>query len=258
MNVKPLIQPLGDGTVILYDRITGWVTSPKYRTPAPPEPLAEKPQPAKGQQKAKADQAADSKIDQKKPAAVPEPELDKRAPLKRVGLLLGGAYVLFVSDYTTYATAAAALGWVLAAYMVGAPDKPPSEAAQDVPAAAPKTPRDAIVQWLIEVIGDRPGVHFAELYPRMRELPGMEKYDDAALRGALNTLGITVTRTFTIGKAKGLSGVRLADLTTPLPSQEKSPLSTGEDAGETTRSTPEERPESGPSSAEEPVREKAL
>ncbi|MGW0545532.1 hypothetical protein ACWD0D_35380, partial [Streptomyces griseoincarnatus] len=128
MNLKPLqplIQPLGDGSVILYDRITTWITSPKYRTPQQPEPAAEKPQTAKGQPK-KDGQAPDTKGEPKKPAE-PEQVLDKRAPLKRVGLLLGCAYVTAVSDYTTYATAAATLGWVAAAYMVGTPDEPPND-----------------------------------------------------------------------------------------------------------------------------------
>ncbi|MEU2797444.1 hypothetical protein [Streptomyces sp. NPDC007117] len=253
MNLKflqPLVQPLGDGSVILYDRITTWVSSPKYRTPEQPEPPAEKPPAVKGQHK-KGDQAPDTKADQKKPAlaAEPEPVLDKRAPLKRVGMLLGGAYVTAVSDYTTYATAAAALGWVAAAYMVGTPAETP----QDTPAAAPETPRDAIVRWLTETIGDRPGIHLYELYPKMLALPGMQAHDEPALREALVSLDIPITRAFTIGDVKGRSGVRLADLTAPLPSREEQPLSKGEDAGETAPSTPEERPESAPSSTEEPA-----
>ncbi|WP_097982267.1 hypothetical protein [Streptomyces sp. f150] len=259
MNLKPLqplIQPLGDGSVILYDRITTWVSSPKYRTPEQPEPAADKPQPTKGQPK-KGDQAPDPKGEQKKPAADPEPVLDKRAPLKRVGLLLGCAYVTAVSDYTTYATAAAALGWVVAAYMVGTPDEPSTKAAQEAPTATPETPREAIIRWLTESIGDRPGIHLYELYPKMLALPGMKGHDEAALREALTTLDIPITRAFTIGDIKGRSGVRLADLTAPLPSREERPLSKGEDAGETARSTPEEQPESTPSSAEEPVREEA-
>ncbi|WP_405431138.1 hypothetical protein [Streptomyces anulatus] len=256
--LKPLIQPLGDGSVILYDRITTWISSPKYRTPEQPEPPAEKQQPAKGQQK-KGDQAAEAKGEPKKPAPVeePHPVLDKRAPLKRVGLLIGCAYVTAVSDYTTYATAASALGWIVAAYMVGTPDETPAKAVPNTPHAAPETPRDAIVQWLTEAIGDRPGIHLYELYPKMLALPGMQAHDEAALREALTALDIPITRAFTIGDIRGRSGVRLADLTAPLPSREEQPLSTGEDAGETACSTPEEQAESAPSSAEEPARQEA-
>lgn len=222
--LKPLIQPLGDGSVILYDRITTWISSPKYRTPEQPEPPAERQQPAKGQQK-KGDQAADGKGEQKKPAPAeePKPVLDKRAPLKRVGLLLGCAYVTAVSDYTTYATATAALGWVVAAYMVGTPDETPAKAEPGTPFAAPASPRDAIVQWLTETIGDRPGIHLYELYPRMLALPGMEKHDEAALREALTTLDIPITRAFTIGDIRGRSGVRLTDLAAPSPLRKTSP-----------------------------------
>ncbi|MFC8704704.1 hypothetical protein ACFUIV_21255 [Streptomyces anulatus] len=253
LPLKPLIQPLGDGSVILYDRITTWVSSPKYRTPEQPEPPAEKQQLAKGQPK-KGDQAP-ANGDQKKPAPTeePKPVLDKRAPLKRVGLLLGCAYVTAVSDYTTYATATAALGWVVAAYMVGTPDEAPAKAEPGTPNPAPTSPRDAIVQWLTETIGDRPGIHLYELYPTMRLLPGMGHHDDTALREALTTLGIPITRAFTIGDVRGRSGVRLADLTAPLPSREGQPLSIEKDAGESACSAREEERESAPSSAEEPA-----
>ncbi|XQE79530.1 hypothetical protein ACN24L_12435 [Streptomyces microflavus] len=85
----------------------------------------------------------------------------------------------------------------------------------------------------------------------------MKGHDEAALREALVALDIPITRAFTIGDIKGRSGVRLADLTAPLPSREEHPLSKGEDAGETACSAPEERPESAPSSGEEPARQGA-
>lgn len=224
MNLKPfqpLIQPLGDGSVFLYDRITTWVSSPKYRTPEQPEPPAEKPQPAKGQQK-KGDQAPDTKGEPKTPAE-PEPVLDKRPPLKRVGLLLGCAYVTAVSDYTIYATAAAALGWVVAAYMVGTPDEPPTKAAHGAPAAAPEIPRDAIVQWLTEAIGDRPGIHLYELYPKMLALPGMQAHDEPTLREALVALDIPITRAFTIGDVRVRSGSAWPTWSLPSPLGKSTP-----------------------------------
>ncbi|MEU9494563.1 hypothetical protein AB0D73_22720 [Streptomyces sp. NPDC048215] len=241
--LQPLIQPLGDGSAILYDRITTWITSPKYRD----APVVEAP-PSKEADKAKGGKDK-PKVDA--PAEQPEPVLDKRAPLKRVGLVLGGAYIVASTDYTTYATAAAALGWVVAAYMVGTPDEPPAKAPQNTPAPTSETPRGAIVEWLTDAIGDRPGIHLYELYPLMLALPGMEKHDEAALREALVTLDIPITRAFTIGDVRGRSGVRLADLTAPLPSREEQPLSKGEDAGETACSTPEEEVKRALSSAEE-------
>ncbi|WP_371612889.1 hypothetical protein [Streptomyces clavifer] len=245
LPLKPLIEPLGDGSGILYDRITAWIAAPKYReAPAAEEaPAKEGDKPKDGKGKPEAEKA--------KPA--PEPQLDKRAPLKRVGTLLGGAYVIALTDYTTYAVAAGTVGWVIAAYMVSTPDKPPAKALAGPAPEQPDTPRTLIVHWLTDAIGARPGIHLYELYPRMRALPGMEKHDDAALREALVALDIPITRAFTIGDIRGRSGVRLADLTAPLPAREESPPSSAEDAGETTCSAPEERAESGPSSAEEPA-----
>ena len=245
--LKPLIQPLGDGSVILYDRITDWVTSPKYREVPEEAQAKDSDKPKDGKAKPKNETAAADKPKGEAQAEKTKKVLDKRAPMKRVGLLLGGAYVIASTDYTTYATAAAALGWVVAAYMLA----PPRKQAIELAPATPETPRDAIVQWLTDIIGDRPGIHLRELYPRMRALPGMEKHDDPALRGALKALNITITRAFTIGDDKGLSGIRLADLAPPLPSREEQPLSKVKDAGETTCSTPEERQESDPSPAEE-------
>ncbi|MFE2021319.1 hypothetical protein ACFW9O_25055 [Streptomyces sp. NPDC059499] len=243
MSLKPLIRPLGDGSMVLYDRIISWVTAPKYREAPAPEPAkaGKKPKGRKGSEE---------------PTEPPEPELDRRAPLKRVGLLLGGTYVVTSTDYTTYAAAAASIGWVVAAYMVSTPETPADVSTGSAP-EHPRSPRDAITGWLATAIGDRPGIHLYELYPRMRALPGMEGHDDTALREALVALDIPITRAFTIGDIRGRSGVRLADLTAPLPALGDPPLSSGEDAGETTCSTPEDRPESALSSVEEPTREVA-
>ncbi|MFE2019870.1 hypothetical protein ACFW9O_17725 [Streptomyces sp. NPDC059499] len=245
MNLKPLVRPLGDGSMVLYDRIIGWVTAPKYREIPAPE------QPVKAGKKYKG-----GKGDEEPAEQPPEPELDRRAPLKRVGLLLGGTYVVASSDYTTYAAAAASIGWVVAAYMVSAPEAP-ADVSSGPSLDQPTNPRAAITEWLATAIGDRPGIHLYELYPRMRALPGMEGHEDTALREALVALDIPITRAFTIGDIRGRSGVRLVDLATPLPAPGESPLSSGEDAGETAFSAPEDRPESALSSVEEPTREVA-
>ncbi|MFF9084410.1 hypothetical protein ACF1BR_32460 [Streptomyces rubiginosohelvolus] len=166
------------------------------------------------------------------------------------------AAVLAAVGYVLWQTAerSPAVLWLLAAAWVAAAwraaPKPP-------PAEPPAGPRASIVQWLTETIGDRPGIHLYELYPTMRLLPGMGHHDDTALREALTTLDIPITRAFTIGDVKGRSGIRLTDLTTPPPSREEQPLSTEKDAGETPCSTTEESPESDSSSVEESVREEA-
>ncbi|MFE7047098.1 hypothetical protein ACFVAM_01820 [Streptomyces californicus] len=177
---------------------------------------------------------------------------EPKSTLARSAVILGAAYIAVkAEDRSPIVLWVLGAAWVIAAWRVA--PKPPTATTE----TAPPTPRDAIVQWLTETIGDRPGIHLYELYPKMLALPGMAKHDEAALREALTTLDIPITRAFTIGDIRGRSGVRLADLTTPLPSPEEQPLSKGEDAGETTRSTPEERPESAPSSGEEPARQEA-
>ncbi|MFJ6235056.1 hypothetical protein ACIQH0_13220 [Streptomyces griseus] len=170
----------------------------------------------------------------------------------RSAVLFGAAYVMFKAiDRTPGVLWLVVAVWVIAAWR-SAP-KPPTATPAETPAAGPASPRDAIVQWLTDTIGERPGIHLYELYPAMRLLPGMSHHDDTALRGALTELDIPITRAFTIGDVKGRSGIRLADLTTPLPSREDQPLSKGEDAGETPCSTPEDQPESAPSSEGDPV-----
>lgn len=177
---------------------------------------------------------------------------EPKSTAARSAVILGAAYIAWKAE----ARSPIVLWVLIAAWIITAwraAPKPPAA----TPETAPATPRDAIVRWLTETIGDRPGIHLYELYPKMLALPGMAKHDEAALREALTTLDIPITRAFTIGDIKGRSGVRLADLNTPLPSRKERPLSKGEDAGETASSTPEERPESAPSSGREPARQEA-
>ncbi|MGW3330274.1 hypothetical protein ACWDF9_06965 [Streptomyces rubiginosohelvolus] len=178
---------------------------------------------------------------------------EPKSTASRSAVLAAAGYILWQTiDRSPAVLWILAAAWCIAAWR--AAPKPPAA----VPAEPPASPRDSIVQWLTETIGDRPGIHLYELYPTMRLLPGMGHHDDTALREALTTLDIPITRAFTIGDVKGRSGVRLADLADPPPSREEQPLPKGEDAGETACSAPEERPETAPSSTEEPTREKAL
>ncbi|MEU0986024.1 hypothetical protein [Streptomyces sp. NPDC005953] len=103
--------------------------------------------------------------------------------------------------------------------------------------------RTALVEWLTLAIGDRPGIHLYELYPAMRQLHCRQGLDDAALRAALKTLGIPVTRSLRIGDIEGRSGVRLTDLTPLLPHTGEGPLSRGGNAGQSADSPPGERSE---------------
>ncbi|MEU3836125.1 hypothetical protein [Streptomyces microflavus] len=177
---------------------------------------------------------------------------ESKSTAARSAVILGAVYIAWKAEARSPIVLWVLITvWIITAWR--AAPKPPAA----TPETAPETPRDAIVQWLTQAIGDRPGIHLYELYPKMLALPGMERHDEAALREALTTLEIPITRAFTIGDIKGRSGVRLADLTAPLPSLEEQPLSKGEDAGETRSSAAEERPESAPSSGEEPARQEA-
>ncbi|MGW9031476.1 hypothetical protein ACWGQ5_47180 [Streptomyces sp. NPDC055722] len=97
------------------------------------------------------------------------------------------------------------VAWCLAAWM-HAPeaDGPDEETAPE--------PRLALARWLLDTIGDRPGIHLRDLYPAMRQLPGQEGRTDAELRAALRTLGVPVQRSLRIGPIAGRSGVRREDV----------------------------------------------
>lgn len=142
------------------------------------------------------------------------------------------------------------LGWGIAAWRSARPG--PDTLGEPTPASA-VTPQQAIARWIAERIGDRPGIHLAELYPAMRQLDGMAEHDDAALRGALRELDITVTRSMRVGDVEGRSGIRLKDLTPLLsPTGETTPSPSGD-----ARQKSGEHPESAPESAGERTGEEA-
>ncbi|MFE5852542.1 hypothetical protein ACFQ61_04885 [Streptomyces sp. NPDC056500] len=253
-HLQPLAEPLRDGSIILVALIATRINAPKYRTlPAATDEPASKDQGKGGPKEGTA----------KKPAAEPAPVkrvLDKRAPAKRVALLVAGGYVIALSDYTTPVVATATVGWVVCAWALGykdqaednpdeegsAPVRTPGPAEGSSPVRTPggdQDPRTALVEWLTLAIGDRPGIHLYELYPAMRQLRGHRGLDDAALRAALKTLGIPVTRSLRIGDIEGRSGIRLTDLTPLLPQSGDAPLSKGGDAGQSADSPPGEHPE---------------
>lgn len=153
----------------------------------------------------------------------------------RAGFLLLAAYL--VARFVRALPAVLWLlvpAWCIAAYQAApAPAKePPKPAAEDAPEQAPPDPRIAFARWLLQTIGQRPGIHLRELYPAMRQLPGHEGLDDAALRGALRALGVPVTRSMRIGPVEGRSGVRLVDVLAILSPAESGPGEGGGDAGQ--------------------------
>ncbi|MFE3031556.1 hypothetical protein ACFXKY_07895 [Streptomyces canus] len=126
-----------------------------------------------------------------------------------------------------FAVPGAVVAWCVAAYLMAPP-------AVDAPEPEPQASngRDGFLRWLIDLIGERPGIHLRDLYPAMRTLPGHEDRDNGQLRAALRALGIPVRRSLRLGGVAGRSGVALADLqTVPSPPGELTGDSDG-DAGQ--------------------------
>jgi hypothetical protein len=118
--------------------------------------------------------------------------------------------------------------WLIAAWRASPRPTAPQPAEKPAP-----TPRDGLARWLLDLIGDRPGVHLAELYPALRQLPGQQDRDDAALRAALRTLGVPVVRSLRIGGVAGRSGVRRTDVAAILSPAESRDGESHGDAGQT-------------------------
>lgn len=121
--------------------------------------------------------------------------------------------------------------WLVIAYRAA----PPATTEEELPAGAaepPADPRADLARWLLQTIGGRPGIHLYELYPAMRKLPGLESLDDTALRAALRTLGVTVTRSLRVPPVEGRSGVRREDAEALLSPGGEGPVQTAGDAGQ--------------------------
>jgi len=156
---------------------------------------------------------------------------------ERYGAVAFGGYVTMYAcghapDVARFAVPAAVVAWCTAAWWAAPPavaeepvlepvDEPEEEPAMD--------PREAFTGWLLDQIGDRPGIHLRRLYPAMRSLPGHEDRTDAQLRAALRTLDIPVERSLRIGVVAGRSGIRRTDLLTLPPTE---PAGHGEPDGD--------------------------
>lgn len=107
LGLASLVRPFVDGTTILADKATAWVTRPA---------LLEVPEDA--------------------PEGT-EPEPDKRAPVKRLALLGAAGYVVLASDYTTYAVGGGCVAWGVAALAVGYGGRRPEDDVSDLREAPP-------------------------------------------------------------------------------------------------------------------------
>jgi hypothetical protein len=151
---------------------------------------------------------------------------------ERYGAVAFGGYVTVYAcghapDVAQFAVPGAVVAWCVVAWWVS----PPVAVEEPDEEAAPGT-RDAFVRWLLDLIGNRSGIHLRELYPAMRRLPGHEDRTDPQLRAALRTLGIPVERSLRIGVVAGRSGVRKTDLLALPPTDVPEPGELDGDAGQ--------------------------
>lgn len=153
-----------------------------------------------------------------------------------VGVYVAGYGCWHAPHAAVFAAPGAVLAWCVAAWWVA----PPADAAPAEPPAPDAA--EAFTRWLLDLIGNRSGIHLRELYPAMRQLPGHEDRDNVQLRAALNTLGIPVTRSLRLGGVAGRSGVARGDLKALLPSPGDFLEDSDGDAGQAVDSPAGEQP----------------
>lgn len=138
---------------------------------------------------------------------------------ERLGIVGAGGYAagytaVHAGSAAPFVVPAAALAWCVAAWVVApAADEvePASEDAEEqLLEVPPASAQEAFALWLLDTLGDRSGIHLADLYPAMRHLPGMEGRTDPELRAALRVLEVPVERTLRVGPVAGRSGVSRA------------------------------------------------
>ncbi|MCY0943553.1 hypothetical protein [Streptomyces antarcticus] len=115
---------------------------------------------------------------------------------------------------------AAAAALTIAAWRAGRPVPPdPAELQAD------------FLDALLDLIGDRPGIHLRELYDTLQAHPAGQHLDDARIRALLTHSGIPITQ-IRIGAVTGRSGIRAADIEALLPCQTPLAPSGDVDAGQ--------------------------
>jgi hypothetical protein len=161
---------------------------------------------------------------------------------ERLGVFVGAWYLalygcIHAPDVARFAVPGAVVVWCAAAWW----HAPPPARADPAEEPAEGTV-EAFARWLLDLIGDRPGIHLRDLYPAMRKLPGHETRTDAELRTALKRLGIPVERSLRIGKLTGRSGVAVAAVRALPCRSVDEPVENDVDAGQGDDSTDVESP----------------
>ncbi|MET9506905.1 hypothetical protein ABZX62_00205 [Streptomyces flavidovirens] len=136
---------------------------------------------------------------------------DIKSRASRAAILAAAAWVLWqATDRTPGILAPATLAWCWTAWRSGKP--------------TPEDHRRQVLEGVLHLIGDRPGIFLRELYPALRSRPAAAHLDDAHLRAVLTWCGVTVHKGIRIGKETGLSGVKRKEVEALLsPAQEEDP-----------------------------------
>lgn len=99
----------------------------------------------------------------------------------------------------------------------------------------PLEPADAQTDFLdalLDLIGDRPGIHLRELYDTIQSRPAGEHLDDTRIRALLTHCQIPVHKSLRIGDVTGRSGIKTTDVEALLPCEPPLPPSGDVDAGQ--------------------------
>lgn len=125
-----------------------------------------------------------------------------------------------------FAGPAAAAALAVAAWRAGRPVPPNLEQLQA-----------DFLDSLLDLIGDRPGIHLRDLYDALQAHPAGQHLDDARIRALLVASQVPIHKSLRVGSVTGLSGIKAADIEALLP-REPLPTPSGDvDAGQ---SPPEE------------------
>jgi hypothetical protein len=144
--------------------------------------------------------------------------------------------------------AAAGACWAVAAWRRAPNELPPKEPEEEDEAPAPSDRRAAYLHLVAAIIGDRSGVHLANLYTTLRHYDHWADHTDPQLRALIDEIGIPVRRTMRVGPVSGRSGIHRDDLAhamaahgIPYPNPAPNPSPHSEEAGHSDVERPVER-----------------
>ncbi|MFD5874031.1 hypothetical protein [Streptomyces sp. NPDC060322] len=129
------------------------------------------------------------------------PTRGKTVTARAAGLGLGALMAWRTANEEPRLLAVAAGAYAISAWRAGRP--------------VPLTEEELQRRFLLGIqhlIGDRPGIHLAELYAAFQARPAAAHLDDARLRVLLNHCHVTVTKSLRIGAVTGRSGIKATDI----------------------------------------------